>query len=112
MLLLLEAESDLKPFPLFPKVFKQERLYLSCFLPWHFSHLHAEPWLKALGVETQEVGEGEKKLIQESSAWINGAKEQAEVAQLGVRRSLLMCCVRSLYRRLSSEVHKAKAFPV
>lgn len=114
MLLLLGAESDLQPhlcLPL-PKILKQEeRFSLSCLLlPWSFSHLHTEPWPEEL--KLRKLRREGKKLFQESSAWINGAKEQAEAAQLGVRRSLLMCCVRSLYRRLSSEVHEEKAFPV
>lgn len=91
MMLLLEAPPDLQPLSLsFLQKLKKTKpiFFLFCLLlPLHFSHLHAEPWLKTLRVETQEVGE--KKLIWESSDWINGAKEQAEVAQLWVRKPLL-----------------------
>lgn len=115
MLLLLEAELTCSPpQPPFSRSIGTgtEIFPLLLLRPWQFSHLHVSLGLKPYELKLKKLGRGKKKLIQESSAWINGAKEQAEVAQLGVRRSLLMCCVRSSYRRLSSEVHKAKAFPV
>lgn len=51
---------------LFPaEIKKKERklktfLWFCLFLPLHFPHPHAEPWLKTLRTETEEVGGGEK----------------------------------------------------
>lgn len=100
---LLEIPSDLQPrFPPFPpKVLKNRWRYFSFFfcLLLHFpsSSLCAEPWLKTLRAETQEVAKEKKKSW--SRSLLPGSMEQRKRLKLHNCESELCwtCCVRILY---------------
>lgn len=60
MLLFLEATSALQPLSLSSRSLCYKGFLFCLLLRLHFSLLHAEPWLKTLRMEAQEVG-GEKR---------------------------------------------------
>lgn len=84
--------------------------FFFCLLvPLHFSHLHAEPCVKTLGAEAQEVG-GKKSW---SKSLLTGSMEQKNRlklhnCELGELR--WACCVRVFYQAIIFRGAKGKCF--